>query len=496
MSATFHAETMWRRESGSVRICSTTCAIWSTWRPSGRGPAAPLVAVDGPEVAVLVGPLVPDADAAVLQPLHVGVAAQEPQQLGEDADRVCTFFVVTSGKPAARSKRIWWPKTLRVPVPVRSPFSTPSSRMRAGGRGRAARRRHYRRTAGPPRRPTSEIDLAADRRRRVAADPERRRPRGRRAPGRAGPARCPATATYDAGSRSPASHWPMPALRLPVTGSSPIPIPGTKARTSTVGVGGAVAGRGRRRRSRGRRTPRGPGAAPARPRRPSAAPPTQPGPLSIQRQSTISDSLDPQRPRDPGAVLGGHRTRAEQRRRGEGQPVRRSAGTRAPARRRTPARPRPRSARHSPGLQPGVRAAQRRVPGERQLAARREDPQPVVGAGAGGRAAGTWSRTGWSSARSGPSARRSARRRRAPPRRGCRAAGSAENTSTWLKLRMRLTLVAAGQRASTGSGVGVRRTRDHGEAGALADGGRCAARRARRRQRTTPGRQSSRWAIT
>ena len=37
----------------------------------------------------------------------------------------CTFFVVTSGKPAARSKRIWCPKTLSVPVPVRSPFSRP-----------------------------------------------------------------------------------------------------------------------------------------------------------------------------------------------------------------------------------------------------------------------------------------------------------------------------------------------------------------------------------
>src|SRR5690606_29565905 len=47
-----------------------------------------------------------------------------------NTDRVCTFFVVTRGKPAARSKRAWWPKTLSVPVPVRSVFSTPSSRMR------------------------------------------------------------------------------------------------------------------------------------------------------------------------------------------------------------------------------------------------------------------------------------------------------------------------------------------------------------------------------
>ena len=96
----------------------------------GGRPGAPLVAVDRPEVAVRVGPLVPDRDAAVLQPLDVGVAAQEPQQLAEDADRVWTFFVVTSGKPSARSKRIWWPNTQRVPVPVRSPFSAPSSRIR------------------------------------------------------------------------------------------------------------------------------------------------------------------------------------------------------------------------------------------------------------------------------------------------------------------------------------------------------------------------------
>ena len=36
-SATFHAETMCRRESGLVRICSITCASWSMCRPSGAG---------------------------------------------------------------------------------------------------------------------------------------------------------------------------------------------------------------------------------------------------------------------------------------------------------------------------------------------------------------------------------------------------------------------------------------------------------------------------
>ena len=39
----------------------------------------------------------------------------------------CSFLVVTSGKPSARSKRICRPNTLRVPVPVRSAFSVPCS---------------------------------------------------------------------------------------------------------------------------------------------------------------------------------------------------------------------------------------------------------------------------------------------------------------------------------------------------------------------------------
>ncbi len=43
-------------------------------------------------------------------------------------DLVCTFLVVTSGNPAARSKRIWWPNTERVPVPVRSALRWPWSR--------------------------------------------------------------------------------------------------------------------------------------------------------------------------------------------------------------------------------------------------------------------------------------------------------------------------------------------------------------------------------
>ncbi len=47
-------------------------------------PVAPLRAVDAAEVALLVGPFVPDADAAFLQISDVGVAAQKPEQLVND----------------------------------------------------------------------------------------------------------------------------------------------------------------------------------------------------------------------------------------------------------------------------------------------------------------------------------------------------------------------------------------------------------------------------
>ena len=47
-------------------------------------PRTPLHAVHRPEVAVLVRPLVPDADPVLLQPGHVRGAGQEPQELADD----------------------------------------------------------------------------------------------------------------------------------------------------------------------------------------------------------------------------------------------------------------------------------------------------------------------------------------------------------------------------------------------------------------------------
>ena len=45
-------------------------------------------------------------------------------------ERRCTFFVVTSGNPLDKSKRIWCPKIEVVPVPVLSPLKVPSSKIR------------------------------------------------------------------------------------------------------------------------------------------------------------------------------------------------------------------------------------------------------------------------------------------------------------------------------------------------------------------------------
>jgi hypothetical protein len=65
-----------RRECGSRRIRSTAAV--------GRAPGAPLHAVHRAELAVGVGPLVPDRHAVLAQVAHIGLAAQEPQQLVDD----------------------------------------------------------------------------------------------------------------------------------------------------------------------------------------------------------------------------------------------------------------------------------------------------------------------------------------------------------------------------------------------------------------------------
>ena len=56
-----------------------------------RRPAAPLVAVDGAEVAVRVRPLVPDRDAVFLQVRDIRGAGEEPDQFMDDRPQVQLF---------------------------------------------------------------------------------------------------------------------------------------------------------------------------------------------------------------------------------------------------------------------------------------------------------------------------------------------------------------------------------------------------------------------
>src|SRR5579859_2559859 len=49
-----------------------------------RRPRAPLVAIDRTELAVFVGPLVPDTYAVFLEITGIGLALQEPQQFMDD----------------------------------------------------------------------------------------------------------------------------------------------------------------------------------------------------------------------------------------------------------------------------------------------------------------------------------------------------------------------------------------------------------------------------
>ena len=51
------------------------------YHPSVGGfPGPPLLSIDRAEIAVLIGPLVPDVDAVVGEKLDVGVALQEPEK--------------------------------------------------------------------------------------------------------------------------------------------------------------------------------------------------------------------------------------------------------------------------------------------------------------------------------------------------------------------------------------------------------------------------------
>ena len=84
MSATFHAETISRRELGLRLISAISQRDLVVDAPVRALPGAPLLAVDRAEIAVGVRPFVPDRDAVGLEIGDVGVAVEEPDQLVDD----------------------------------------------------------------------------------------------------------------------------------------------------------------------------------------------------------------------------------------------------------------------------------------------------------------------------------------------------------------------------------------------------------------------------
>ena len=190
------------------------------------------------------------------------------------------------------------------------------------------------------------------------------------------PIAVPCAATYCSGRRLPASHWPRLALRLPVTGSSTV---ASNARTSTSAsdppsVQGPMTpmshpsnavGSGRKSRTA---------------RASFRSTPTQPGPLSHHLLSTMSSRVirNARVTWSRSSSLTG--------------PSRRSGGacnaSRSPRVMVTSPAPHSCTMASPRGVPPASSQAcalpERRVAGERQLAAGGEDAEPVVGLGARG----------------------------------------------------------------------------------------------------------------
>ena len=116
---------MMRRESGLALISATACAIWSMWRPSAASQARHCLPYTGPS-----SPCSSAHSSQIVTPCSRSqatlVSPRRNHSSSYTIERRCTFLVVTSGKPAARSKRICWPNSDSVPVPVRSSLRTPA----------------------------------------------------------------------------------------------------------------------------------------------------------------------------------------------------------------------------------------------------------------------------------------------------------------------------------------------------------------------------------
>ncbi len=80
ISPTFHALTISRRESGVIaNRVDDLCNLVDDFAVGGA-PGAPLRAVDRAEIAVFVGPFVPDAHLVFAQVGDIGITLEEPEQ--------------------------------------------------------------------------------------------------------------------------------------------------------------------------------------------------------------------------------------------------------------------------------------------------------------------------------------------------------------------------------------------------------------------------------
>jgi hypothetical protein len=82
---------MWRRESGLCLQAVDELGDLVDGTAVRRRPAPPLITIHRSQLALFVGPLIPDGHAMILQVLHVAIALQKPEQFIDDRAQVQLF---------------------------------------------------------------------------------------------------------------------------------------------------------------------------------------------------------------------------------------------------------------------------------------------------------------------------------------------------------------------------------------------------------------------
>ena len=88
MSWTFQALTMWRRESGLERNLLDELTDLIDLPSIGGRPGTPLITVNRAQIAFVVGPFIPDADAMFVEVSDVGTSGKKPQKFVDDGAKM------------------------------------------------------------------------------------------------------------------------------------------------------------------------------------------------------------------------------------------------------------------------------------------------------------------------------------------------------------------------------------------------------------------------